>query len=70
MQSKTSFFNKTLYRKNLTRYWPLWGMASFLAALFPLAMLVQLLRMDTHFSRAARRPHSSITARWPTCCPG
>ena len=50
MQSKTSFFNKTLYRKNLSRYWPLWGMASFLAALFPLAMLVQLLRMDTHFS--------------------
>ena len=44
MQSKTSFFNKTLFRKNLTRFWPLWGSASFLGALFPLALLLQLTR--------------------------
>ena len=44
MQSKTSFFNKTLFRKNLTRFWPLWGMASLLGALFPLAMLLELIR--------------------------
>lgn len=44
MQSKTSFFNGTLFRKNLSRFWPLWGMASFLGALFPLAMLLQLTR--------------------------
>ena len=25
MQSKTSFFNGTLFRKNLTRFWPLWA---------------------------------------------
>ena len=25
MQSKRSFFNRTLFRKNLTRFWPLWG---------------------------------------------
>lgn len=43
MQSKTSFFNGTIFKKNLTRYWPLWGMASFGGALFPLAMLVNLL---------------------------
>lgn len=42
MLSRTSFFNKTLYRKNLSRFWPLWGMASFGAAIFPLALLVQL----------------------------
>ena len=24
MQSKTSYFNATLFRKNLTRFWPLW----------------------------------------------
>ena len=42
MQSKTSCFNKTLFRKNLTRFWPLWGMASFGGSLFPLAMLLNL----------------------------
>lgn len=41
MQSKTSFFNRTLFRKNLTRFWPLWGMASFLGCLVPLAALLQ-----------------------------
>ena len=44
MQSKTSFFNVTLFRKNLTRFWPLWGGASFLGSLFPLALLLQLMR--------------------------
>lgn len=44
MQSKTSYFNGTLFRKNLARFWPLWGMASFLGSLFPLAMLLELIR--------------------------
>lgn len=44
MRSKTSYFNKTLFLKNLTRFWPLWGGASFIGALFPLAMLSKLLR--------------------------
>ena len=48
MQSRTSFFNITLFRKNLTRFWPLWGMASFAGALFPLALLLQLMRSE-HF---------------------
>lgn len=43
MQSRTSFFNITLFRKNLTRFWPLWGMASFLGCLVPLAALLQLM---------------------------
>ena len=43
MRSKTSCFNGTLFRKNLSRYWPLWGLASFSGALFPLAMLVNLM---------------------------
>ncbi|MBQ9346291.1 MAG: hypothetical protein IJT94_02985, partial [Oscillibacter sp.] len=38
------YFNKTLYLKNLTRYWPLWGMASLGGALFPLAMTLAALR--------------------------
>ena len=54
MQSKTSFFNGTLFRKNLARFWPLWGLASFLAALFPLALLVQVLRDEyTYYSSSA-----------------
>ena len=48
MQSKTSFFNVTLFRKNLTRFWPLWGLASFVGALFPLALLLQLMSSE-HF---------------------
>ena len=24
MKSKTSFFNKAIYKKNLTLYWPIW----------------------------------------------
>ena len=38
MQSKTSYFNATLFRKNLTWFWPLWGLASFIGALFPLGL--------------------------------
>lgn len=44
MQSKTLFFNQALFRKNLARFWPMWGMASFLGALFPLALLLEILR--------------------------
>ena len=42
MQSKTSFFNRTLFRKNLSRYWPLWGFASFVGFLAPAAALVRM----------------------------
>ena len=42
MQSKTSYFNAMLFRKNLTRFWPLWGLASFIGALFPLAVLLDM----------------------------
>ena len=42
MQSKTLSFNATLFRKNLTRFWPLWGLASFVGALFPLAVLLDM----------------------------
>lgn len=44
MRSKTSYFNRTLFLKNLSRFWPLWGGASFIGALFPLALLSHLLR--------------------------
>ena len=41
MRSKTLYFNKTLFLKDLSRFWPLWGGASFIGALFPLAMDTQ-----------------------------
>ena len=44
MQSKTSFFNRTLFRKNLSRYWPLWGFASFVGFLAPAALLVRVIQ--------------------------
>ncbi len=48
MQSKTSYFNATLFRKNLTRFWPLWGLASFIGALFPLAVLLDMVHRGWH----------------------
>ena len=48
MLLKRSSFNKTLFCKNLSRFWPLWGMATFFGAIFPLAFLVQILQ-NSHF---------------------
>ncbi len=55
MRSKTSFFNPTLLRKNLTRFWPLWGGASALGALVPLVLLTELLQTGfrSHAGEAA-----------------
>lgn len=40
MLSKTSFFNRTLFKKNLTRFWPMWGMVTFAGMLLPAALLL------------------------------
>ena len=48
MQSKTSFFNGTLFRKNLTRFWPLWALAAFIGALFPLSVLLDMAHRGWH----------------------
>ena len=42
MLSKRSFFNRTLFRKNLTRFWPLWGGAALAGAMVPLYLLLAL----------------------------
>ena len=42
MQLKTSCFNKTLFRKNLSRYWPLWVMASFFGSLVPMVLFTRM----------------------------
>lgn len=46
MRSKISYFNPTLFKKNLARFWPLWGGASALGALAPLYLLVAYLNSD------------------------
>lgn len=43
MPSKRSFFNRTLFRKNLGRFWPLWGCVSLAGAMLPLYVLLALL---------------------------
>lgn len=53
MRSKTLYFNGTLFRKNLSRFWPLWGGAAFLGALFPLTMLLNLLSLSQENRPAA-----------------
>ena len=60
MLSKRSFFNRTLFRKNLTRYWPLWGTAALLGCLPPLYLLLGLLSLQKQYSTAG--PITAATA--------
>lgn len=56
MRSKTSYFNPALFKKNLTRFWPLWGGASLIGALFPLAFLTILIREDVFLKELISDP--------------
>ena len=56
MRSKTSYFNGTLFKKNLARFWPLWGGASAIGALFPLAFLAILIREGSFFGETMSDP--------------
>lgn len=42
MPSKRSFFNPALFRKNLSRFWPLWGGASLVGSLAPLYLMLAM----------------------------
>ena len=54
MPLKTSFFNPTLFRKNLSRSWPLWGGVSAVGSLLPLYLLLALNNNEyIHFDREA-----------------
>ena len=40
MRSKTSFFNKTVFKNNTTRYWPIWvGYLALLLLIFPISRI-------------------------------
>ena len=44
MQSKTSLFNKTIFKNNIKRVWPFWGLLSFAAVIPSLFLAVERLR--------------------------
>ena len=44
MPSKRFFFNKTLFGKHLSRFWPLWGIVSLVGAMFPLYVQLALMQ--------------------------
>ena len=67
MQSKTSCFNKTLFRKHVTRFWPIW--AAYFGVwllILPLGLLGARtqIALDPMYVRQWPRP------RWARCiCP-
>ena len=44
MPSKRSFFNKTLFGKHLSRFWPLWGIVSLVGVMVPLYLQLALMQ--------------------------
>ena len=44
MPSKRSFFNPTLFKKHLSRFWPLWGIVSLVGAMVPLYMQLSIMQ--------------------------
>ena len=53
MQSVKSYFNPTLFRKNLTRFWPIWGVYLFIWLLVLPLYLLNLRGYDEAFPLAA-----------------
>ena len=64
MPLKRSSFNQTLFRKNLGRFWPLWGLASVGGAMLPLALLMQLLRDGSYFTILGSTPALEINSMY------
>lgn len=53
MPSKRSYFNRTLFRKHLSRFWPLWGIVSLVGALLPLYLQLALMQHGAHVTSTA-----------------
>ncbi len=47
MPCRKSFFSPTLFKKNLTRFWPVWGLTSLAGAMLPLWLLLGLVANRT-----------------------
>lgn len=65
MLSKTLCFNRTLFRKNLSRFWPLWGMATFAGALLPAAMLLNMAHTHIQHYEFARLYYETLVYAVP-----
>ena len=68
MPSKRSYFNATLYRKNLSRFWPLWGGVSLMGCVAPLYLLLRLVgtyRLDITANMMTATLYSAVTAFVP-----
>lgn len=65
MQSKTSCFNKTIFRKTLTRFWPVW------AAYFAVWLLILPLGLFSEREHLVREPiYAQVTVLNLTGAPG
>ncbi len=51
MRSETSFFNKTIFIKNIKRFWPVWTLYTIAFTIgMPVALASRTLRSNPHFS--------------------
>ena len=67
MRSATSYFNATLYRKTLARFWPLWaGYGVIWAFLMPLNLLNQYLNVIVGDYRAAIDTRLDAALQFPS----
>ena len=46
MKSKISFFNKTIFKKNVTLYWPIWGIYSLIVVIMQPGLVWLFNNMD------------------------
>lgn len=60
MQSKTSFFNKTIFLKNITLYWPIWGI--YLA--FVICMMPINIFLNTAITAKGYTSEQLVTAKY------
>ena len=67
MQSGTSCFNKTIFKKNITHFWPIWGIyLVFLLYALPLTLLLSTENPGTG-AKAAKQIAEDNLARYTTC---
>lgn len=53
MQSRRSFFNKTIFKKNIIRFWPVWGIYTLiLLYMLPLKLMLSTTAVNTVSSKA------------------
>mgnify|MGYP001026248739 CR=1 FL=1 len=70
MQSGTSCFNKTIFKKNITHFWPIWGIyLVFLLYALPLTLLLSTENPGTG-AKAAKQIAEDNLARYTACLGG